>query len=202
MASYSGFTALGLVPGLKGQSAVRRYSDQTGVTLVELVITIAVLAILVAIASPSLSDFAERQAIKGAAETIVSVVAQAKEEAIKRDKPVRVDFAKMGAGICVGAIEGTAPCDCSAGTCPIVTSAESSRDLKRVSLGADPKFGADAGFVIDPKTGTLLDPGDSGSLDLTTQLGYTVRISVNVVARPSVCVPAGDKTIPGVKPCA
>lgn len=185
------------------QETVHTASSQQGVTLLELIVTIAVLAILVTLATPSLKDFAERQAIKGAAENIVSVIAQAKEEAVKRDKPVRVEFTAWGEGVCVGAIEGSATaCDCSNNTCPLVSSAESERDLKRIRLGSAPAFGGSSFFVIDPKTGTLLDPGATGSLQLTTDGGYTVQISVNAVARPSICVPSGDKALPGVQPCA
>ena len=87
---------------------------QSGVTLIELAVTMIVLAILVVMAAPSFSDFAERQAIKGAANSIVGVIAQAQEEAAKRDQPVRVEFHTLGtAGVCVGAIVGTAACDCS-----------------------------------------------------------------------------------------
>lgn len=178
-------------------------NTQQGVTLVELVVTIAVLAILVTLASPSLTDFAERQAIKGAAESIVGVIAQAKEEAVKRDKPVRVEFTAWGAGVCAGAIEGSSTaCDCSQNTCPLASSAESERDLKRIKLASAPAFGGGTFFVIDPKTGTLLDPGATGSLQLSTAGGYTVQVSVNALARPAICVPSGNKVLPGVQPCA
>lgn len=173
-----------------------------GFTLIELMVTIAVLAILLAMAAPSFAEFAERQALRGTADNIIGVIGLAKEEAAKRDRLVQVDFIKLGDGVCAGAAVGTAGCDCSAGTCPLAASAASERDLKGVRITGDPLFGGDGAFVIDPKTGTLLDLADSGAVDLETQRGYGLRIRVNPLARASTCTPDGKKSLPGVAPCA
>ena len=175
---------------------------QSGVTMIELVIVVVVIAIMAVLAAPSFSDFAQRQAIKGTAESIIGVIAEAKTEAARRDQPVRVEFHALGEGVCAGAILGSVACDCSKEECPLASSAESTRDLKNVTLSGTPLFGKDAGFVIDPKTGTLLDFADTGSVDLQTSRGYYVRVSVNAMARADVCVPSGKKDLPGVKPCA
>lgn len=176
--------------------------SQSGITLIELMVTIAVLAILAVLAAPSFSDFAERQALKGTANNIVGVIVLAKEEAAKRDQAVRVEFHALGSGVCAGAVLGTTACDCSAGTCPLASSGGSVRDVKRVNLVGTPSFGSDAGFVIDPKTGGLLDIGDTGSVQLETSGGYGVTVNVNAMARANICVTSGKKGLPGVKPCA
>lgn len=176
-------------------------SRQLGVTLIELVVAIAVLAILATLAAPSFVEFAERQALRGAVDNLSAAVATAKEEAIKRDRPVRVDFRAMGSAVCVGATTATAGCDCSAAACPIVTYPERERDLKRVALVGAPTFGADTGFVIDPKTGTLDDLGDAGSVQLGTAKGYGVTLRVNAMGRMSTCTPAGKKSLSGVAAC-
>lgn len=175
---------------------------QSGVTLIELAITIVVLAVLATLAAPSFTAFLQRQAIKGAAENIVSVIAQAKEEATKRDREVRVEFSPLGEGVCAGAILGSTACDCSDSACPLASSAQSERDLKGVTLSGDIKFGDGTGFTIDPKTGTLVDFGETGSVQLETSLGYTIQVNVNAMARASVCNPSDEKALPGVKPCA
>lgn len=185
-----------------GVEIVLKSRSQSGVTLIELVVAIAILAILAVLAAPSFSDFAERQALKGAANNIVGVIVLAKEEAAKRDKLVRVEFHALGSGVCVGAVLGTGSCDCSAGKCPLASSGESARDVKRVTLVGTPSFGSDAGFVIDPKTGGLLDFADTGSVQLETSRGYGVTVNVNAMARANVCVPSGKKDLPGVKPCS
>jgi type IV fimbrial biogenesis protein FimT len=181
---------------------VHTSKNQQGVTLVELVVVIAIVAILLAFGTPALAEFAERNALKGAAENIVGVIGQAKGEAIKRDALVNVTFTKMGDGVCAGAIVGTATCDCTKeGDCPIASSAEVERDLKNVILTGDPSFGDDASFVIDPKTGALLDIADGGTVALETKRGYGVEIRVNAVARSTVCVPSDKKPMAGVESC-
>lgn len=185
-----------------GMETVCSPNKQRGVTLVELLVTIAILAILLAFGTPALAEFAERNALKGAAETIVGVIAQAKGEAIKRDLPVTVSFSKMGSGVCVGAKVGTAPCDCTkADDCPVASSAESERDLKNITLAGDPSFGGDSSFVIDPKTGALLDMADVGSVGLETKRGYGVTVGVNAIARATVCATASKKPLVGVESC-
>lgn len=173
-----------------------------GVTLIELVVTIAVLAILVTLAVPSFRGLSERRALKGVADGIVGAIAQAKEEAIKRDQDVRVDFATFGNAVCVGATTAAAACDCAtAGSCPVVAYPSQTSDLRMVKTRTAPAFGGAAGFEIDPKTGMLDDPTDAGELELETPLGYAVKVQVNAMARARMCS-SGTKPIPGVKTCA
>ena len=185
---------------------------QKGVTLVELMVTIAVLAILVSLAAPSFSAFRERQALRGVADNIAATITLAKEEAVKRDSWVRVDFKPFGTnGVCLGAaIVATAAaatgCDCAtaATACTVALFPELAEGLKQVQLSPDSiQFGvAGSGFVIDPKTATMTDLGDAGGLQLVTRHGYQAAVQVNALARPMVCTPDGaEKSLPGVVAC-
>lgn len=183
------------------------YRTQTGVTLIELMVTIAVLAILMTLAAPSFAEFAERQALRGAVDGFAAAIAQAKEESIKRDQWVRVDFKSLGDGLCMGGATvatstASTGCDCSSATaCTIAQFPESERDLKRVTRNGQAVFGTDAGFVVDPRTGTLADLGDSGSFELQTGRGYGARVMVNGMGRVSFCTPSGKKALNGVAAC-
>ena len=191
---------------------MRRGLRQQGVTLIELMVTIAVLAVLVTLAAPSFAEFRERQALRGVADNIVAAVGLAKEEAVKRDSFVRVDFLPFGTdGVCVGAVtvassDATTGCDCAsdAAACTVALFPETANDLKQVQLSSDSiAFGGGSGFVIDPKTATLADIGDTGGLQLVTRHGYQVAVQINALARPVVCTPDGaTKTLPGVSACA
>lgn len=178
--------------------------SQSGVTLVELMVTIAVLAILVTLAGPSFADFAERSALRGAADSMAAAIGAAKEESIKRDRLVRVDFMPMGNAVCVGAATvatGAATgCDCSSATCAVVQYPQSERDMRRVMLVGDPSFGGGSGFVFDPRTGMLDQLANAGSLTMATSRGYEVRLRVNAMGRVSLCTP-GSKGISGVGAC-
>lgn len=186
---------------------MRRYrqSHLLGFTLVELMVTIAVLAILVALALPSFRDFSERANLRGAADNVVAAIGAAKEEAIKRDSLVRVDFKTVGTGFCMGAAVVAAPtdsgCDCSTADCPVADYPVNPAELHGVRLVGTPAFGSDASLVIDPKTGMLADIGDTGSIELDVPRGYGVRVRVNAMGRTAMCTPSTKKSLSGVSAC-
>ena len=182
---------------------------QRGFTLIELVITIIVLSIIIAVAAPSVADFRERQAIRGTSDSLMMAVGLARQEAIKRNSLVRVDFKALGNGVCVGAatvttLTGTG-CDCSAVACPLAAfpvSPTDVSDLRNIRLSGTPTFGSDSGFVIDPRTGILADVADAGSLTITGPRGYALRLDVSVTGRVTSCVPStATKHLIGAKSC-
>lgn len=67
-------------------------TNQFGFTIIELMITVLVIGILAAIATPSFADMLERNRIKGAAEAIKSELQFARSEAIKRSCNTAVKF--------------------------------------------------------------------------------------------------------------
>jgi type IV fimbrial biogenesis protein FimT len=189
---------------------MRRYRPNTsrGFTLVELMVTLAVLAILLAMALPSFRDFAERSWLRGAADNVASVIGAAKEESIKRDSLVKVDFKAVGTGFCVGAAAvataSTAGCDCSATSCPVAAYPTSPSELHAVRLVGTPAFGSptpDTNFVIDPKTAMLADVTDTGGIELDVPRGYGIKVLVNAMGRVTTCTPSGKKGLSGVGAC-
>jgi prepilin-type N-terminal cleavage/methylation domain-containing protein len=67
-----------------------RSKSQTGVTLIELMIAVALLAVLAVAAIPSFVAFRERAVTRGAADELVSAMAEARFEAIRSDRRVSV----------------------------------------------------------------------------------------------------------------
>ncbi|MDP2099502.1 MAG: GspH/FimT family pseudopilin [Methylobacter sp.] len=64
----------------------------TGFTLIETMIVVAIIAILAAMAAPSFNSMLEKQRIVGVAETVLADLRWARAESIKRNRPVRVTF--------------------------------------------------------------------------------------------------------------
>lgn len=94
---------------------------QSGVTLAELLIVIAIAAILAALAGPSFTDFINRTRLNSQVSQLVSDLNRARSEAIKRNAPallcVRADDATCGNTtdwqngwlVCVGSTACTTP---------------------------------------------------------------------------------------------
>lgn len=189
---------------------------QDGFTLIELMITIAVLAVLIALAAPSFNDSIARARLKGAADGVVSLVENARQQATRLDRDVNLTFRGSGENWCVGARGAATPavgqpvpaalaCDCSsnaalctAGDTPLVADASSFGPTGgRATIDA-----ADVAVVIDRKLGALQDFTTAGSVVLS-QPGTTfqLQVGINPLGHARVCVPSGAPSIGGYRPC-
>lgn len=89
---------------LTGLPMARSHGRQRGFTMVELMVTLAVLAILLGIAVPSMTQFTFSGKLRSYSNEIVASALLARSEAIKRNQAVRV---------CVANSAGT---DCASGS--------------------------------------------------------------------------------------
>ncbi|ABE74046.1 putative pilin protein FimT [Psychrobacter cryohalolentis K5] len=69
----------------------------SGFTLIELMVTIAVLAIIVGIAAPSISTQLANQRVKSTAATLANALTEAKVESVLRRQNIRVIYANSSA---------------------------------------------------------------------------------------------------------
>ena len=70
----------------------RKVSHGQGFTLIELMVALAVLAILAMAALPAYRDFFERYRLRGAVDDVTSVIATARAGAVKADRDVNVSI--------------------------------------------------------------------------------------------------------------
>ena len=71
-------------------------SYQSGFTLVELMVTIAILAILTALAAPAMGDFISGQRVRTLASDFNMVLIKTRSEAIKRNRSVTLNANSQG----------------------------------------------------------------------------------------------------------
>lgn len=86
---------------------------QSGFNLIEVMVTLTVLAVLITLGAPSFSDWLQTQRIRSAAEAIVNGMQIARGEAIKQNQPVVLGLEPgLGTGwtVCAATVPVT-PCD-------------------------------------------------------------------------------------------
>jgi prepilin-type N-terminal cleavage/methylation domain-containing protein len=169
-----------------------------GFTLIELMVAIAILAILVTLAAPSFNSFIDKYRVKRAADTVSAFLINAKSEAIKRNTAVRAVFQSAGGGAtwCAG-MTTAASCDCMvANACQIDGADRLVRggDYKGIVLES-PADGAV--FSFTPLRGTV----NSGNAQVRSVDGLQVRVRVSGTGRIRLCSPSGSGNVGGYPVC-
>lgn len=181
-----------------------------GFTLVELMVTIAVMVVLMAAAAPSFADFFDRNRLRGAADGVVSLISNARAEGVKNDLDVSIALAGSGVSWCLGGHAAAPPsgggpaglanpCDCTVGAeCRI------SGQRVAIEVGAYPDIRVSAApftFTFDSTLGAIRPLG-SHQVTLTSPTGkYDLAAEVNSLGQASICVPAGKPMISGIASC-
>jgi type IV fimbrial biogenesis protein FimT len=80
---------------------------QNGVSLIELLIAIAVLAVMLGLAAPTLSQFIQNTQLRSAAESLVAGLSFAKAEAVRRNTNVRFQLFDSLTSSCSASANGT-----------------------------------------------------------------------------------------------
>jgi prepilin-type N-terminal cleavage/methylation domain-containing protein len=172
-----------------------------GFTLVELMVTLAVMAILTVVAVPAFMEFRQRTALQGAADQFVSAWDQARFEALRRDANLYVTLRNDSGAVCMG-VDTNSACDCrstaSTNVCDVSTWPSDNATLAGVTAAANPTLGDDDSdgvglVVIDPKRGGITDTGDWGGIALKGPSGradYRLNFYVDTRGRAVVCEPA------------
>lgn len=152
------------------------HAHRRGFTMIEAVITVAVLAIILAAAVPSYASYMARQRLRHAAEMLELDLRRARALAVDEGRSVHVSFAS-GPQWCWGSSR-VAPCNCQTGQ-------------PRCELG---------GGSFQDHQGTLLQAGQGVTFvgGLGRALGWTrigmsnernqqLTIDLNPLGRPAIC---------------
>lgn len=167
-------------------------SQQTGVTLIELVIVLSIVAILAVLAVPSWTRYIEKQNMRGVATTLLGDLHRLRSEAIERNKTVTIHFS-TGTDWCYGlSDEATQNCNCTTApqTCTIggVAQLTSGSRSKQIRLVSTTFTNGTTGF--EPTRGMVLQ---AGAVQFQSSLGYQVTVTLNPVGRITLC--SSDATL-------
>ena len=167
--------------------AVKR---RNGFTLIELLLVFGLLAVLLALAAPTVFQFIEKNRINGAAAVLLQTIHFARTEAIKRNQAVRLVVQTPGTQWCYGLTEA-ATCNCHLpGNCTLGHVDASA--FKRVTLSTGVTFPAD-GLVFEPVGHSF---NASGTLALAIG-NYAIDLRFSRLGQLRLC----SNTVGGYPPC-
>jgi type IV fimbrial biogenesis protein FimT len=183
------------------------YGPSAGFTLIELMVTVAVVAILAAVAVPAMQDFFDRRRVMSAAEQIYSHLQQARAESLARSALMYVPFS-AGATWQYG-ISEVADCDLAVTdrtdptACVIVVDNGdgafnagddnvlmrfTNNDFQGVSLGIA-GFPAGSNQII---FSNLRGTATTGSIRLQSAQGRRLQVQVAALGQVRICSPDGQ----------
>lgn len=171
--------------------ATGRSSRLRGVTLLELLIVVTILALLLGIALPATQDLIERNQLKSAAHALAEDLQWTRSEAIKRNRVL--GFSIDTEHWCYGVTDSLTGCDCR-----LTPDSDGACQLKRVLGEAFPGTRITSTLSLtrfEPRRATAIN----GSLTLTSPSGSAIRVMLSRLGRVRFCTPNSD--LPGYDSC-
>lgn len=168
----------------------RRPPLARGLTLVELMVSIALLALLATAAVPSFETFLLRREMTGLSEQLIADLQGLRSAAIARQQALRltVKSPTSGRGGCYAVHTGAADaCTCNNGTVQC-TGGELLHGVALPPQGRLLLRANVASLRLDPRQGTL---SPTGSIEVVGHDGRSLKHVINLLGRARVCAASG-----------
>lgn len=164
---------------------MRKYN--TGITLIELLVTVMIISVLVAIGAPNILTASRSVTTANALDSVYFTLRQARSYAIRGNSDILIDM-QSGSNWCIG-LTDQANCNCAtANSCTVdgVNVGLTGEDFPNVSLSTI-TF-ADEQVSFDNTRGL---PNRAGSVNLSDG-EREIRLNMNALGRVEICLVSGD----------
>lgn len=151
-----------------------------GFNLLEVGITLVVLAIIAVLAVPTYSRYQQRQQLRLVADALAHDALAAREAAIAQRRPAFLTLKTGSGGWCWG-VSVAAPCDCLSAPRACRIAMHDGQDHRDVQVPQDGRW------AWEPIRG---DGSEMGLLTLKGRSGETLSVKLDAKGRPSLCGPA------------
>jgi len=181
-----------------------------GFSLIEVMMSLVLLGIGMALALPSYRDMVEKRQVTNGAEQVASFINVAQGVAMKTNQVVTVSYARTDDDDwCIGAVSGETACNCTVTdpddvnfNCQIASQTyildnthASDRELVHSVTG-------DGAYAFDPIRGLFVDLDDSLQMELRSPSDqFRLNVMVNNTGRVILCSNSSDHAIPGYQVC-
>jgi len=191
------------------------FSRQSGFTIVEVMMSLVLLAIGAALSLPSYREMVEKRQLTHGAEQIMAFVNSAQGEAMKQNQVVTVSYERdADDDWCLGAVIGNTACDC-------MEAVPSESDFCTFDPDASPRpswritnenvgntqlvksmDGAEGAYSFDPVRGILLNLDDSLLIEMRSESeDYRLNLMVSNTGEVILCSKDSSHSVPGYAVC-
>lgn len=197
-------------PGVRPTGRPLFIRRHRGFSLVEVMMSVVLLAIGTAIALPSFRDQVEKRQVTNGAEQLVSFINMAQGAAMKTNQVVTVSWTHTDANDwCIGAVASETACDCavtdntSDSFCRIGTKDYVIDDSIADGRGLIARMdGAGGSYAFDPVRGLFTDLDDTLTVELQSRSGdFRLNMMVNSTGRVTLCSDSAEYAVPGYEIC-
>lgn len=184
-------------------------SRQRGFTMIEVLLSVVLVAIGMALAIPSYRDMVEKRQLTNGAEQVAAFVNTAQGISSRSNQVVTVSYSRSANdNWCIGATVGDTACDCTetvdteSDYCAIddqrfVINAQHAGNLDIMQ-----EMTGDGAFAYDPIRGLFVDLGDSVEMKMRSQSGdFRLNMLVNNTGRVMLCSDSSNHDVPGYDVC-
>jgi type IV fimbrial biogenesis protein FimT len=181
----------------KHSTHIRGKASQRGLSVIELAVVMAIVAIVAATAVPSFTALIDARRLDAAALRLAADVQFVRGEAVARTGTLRLSI-RAGSDATCWIVHTGAPADCTCAAAAAACSGEAMA-IKSVVLPNSERVtvsGNVGSIAFDPLHGTSTP---TGTLRLTGARGRAVHHVVNVLGRVRSCTPDGG--VPGYPTC-
>lgn len=195
--------------GVRSRRTSPCYSRHRGFSVIELLMSLLLVAIGAALALPSYRDMVEKRQVTNGAEQLASFINTAQGVAMKTNQVVTVSYSRSADNDwCVGAISGTTACDCTqtnvaaADYCQIATQPFILNNSHAGDLELMHAMNGDGSYAFDPIRGLFMDLDDSLTVELRSPSeDFRLNLVVNSSGRVMLCSDGSEHAIPGYRTC-
>jgi len=171
---------------------------QRGVTLVESMVVVAVLALSATLAVPELGSFKGRQALHGAVAGFETDVQQVRSLAVAGNAALRISFdARDGASCYIVHSGASGDCECGPAGEAVCRNGAQAQRMVGFAQGGSVALSANVrSIVFDPVRGTSTP---TATVRFATQGNASVHQVINILGRVRSCSPG--QSVAGYKAC-